>query len=114
MNFTDTQRLDFLEKWEISIHGGSWYTLLTQHVSKDDYPTLREFCDYGIDFETMIDSNQLDAMNWHMIPLHLQEKVIDIWKRLARPLNQPEKEFLQEESDKYWESVSNLMSEQDK
>ncbi|CAB4159400.1 hypothetical protein UFOVP699_136 [uncultured Caudovirales phage] len=114
MNFTDSERLDFLEKWEISIHDGSWFTLLTQHVQKDKYPTLRDFCDYGIDFEEMLDENFLDAMHWHTIPYHLQEKVIDIWKRLARPLNEPEKDYLQTSVDEYWESLSKSLTDSDK
>lgn len=114
MNFTDSERLDFLEKWEISIHDGSWFTLLTQHVRKDKYPTLRDFCDYGIDFEKMIDANQFDALSWHSIPLHLQEKVVDIWRSLERPLNKPEKEYLQKSVNEYWEDVSKSAYVEDK
>lgn len=111
MNYTDKERMDFLEKWEVSIHESNWFTLLTQHVSKKKYTTLREFCDYGIDFEKMIDENGLDAINWHFLPLHLQMRVTDIWSRLCRPLNKQEKEYLEQSNTEYWE---NRAMEQDK
>jgi hypothetical protein len=105
MQFTDTQRLDFLEKWETSSHQDSWFTLLTQHVRKADCPTLREFCDYAIRFEQMIDQNGLDIMAWHFLPYHLQELVINLWENDARPMNEDERSTLQEESAKYWEEL---------
>ena len=105
MQFTDTQRLDFLEKWETSSHQDSWFTLLTQHVRKQDCPTLRDFCDYAIQFEKMIDSNGLDIMAWHFLPLHLQEVVVTLWENEARPMTDDERNTLQEESAKYWEEL---------
>ena len=105
MQFTDTQRLDFLEKWETSSHQDSWFTLLTQHVRKQDCPTLRDFCDHGIDFEKMIDSNSLDIMAWHFIPYHLQEVVVSVWEKESRAMNEDERFTLQEESAKYWEEL---------
>jgi hypothetical protein len=105
MQFTDTQRLDFLEKWETSSHQHSWFTLLTQHVRKQDCPTLRDFCDYAIQFEKMIDSNGLDIMAWHFLPTHLQEVVVNLWENEDRPLTEVERNTLQEESAKYWEEL---------
>jgi hypothetical protein len=108
MKFTDIQRLDFLEKWEVSQHNDSWFTLLTQRVSKKDCPNLREFCDYAIAFERMIDSNELDVLAWHYLPSHLQEMVMSVWEEEARPLTAEEKVSLQEESDKYWEELHQI------
>ena len=105
MQFTDTQRLDFLEKWETSSHQHSWFTLLTQHVRKQDCPTLRDFCDYAIQFEKMIDSNGLDIMAWHFLPTHLQEVVVNLWENEDRSLTDVERNTLQEESAKYWEEL---------
>lgn len=105
MKFTDTERLDFLEKWETSSHNNTWFTILTQHISKIDCPTLRDFCDYSLDFERMIDTNLLDVISWHHIPTHLQEMVINIWENENRPLTDDEKTSLQDESNKYWEEV---------
>lgn len=105
MKFTDEQRLDFLEKWETSSHKHSWFTLLTQHVRKEDCPTLRDFCDYSIQFERMIDLNGLDIMSWHYLPTYLQETVINIWENDNRTLTEEEKASLQEESAKYWEEL---------
>lgn len=105
MQFTDTQRLDFLEKWETSSHQHSWFTLLTQHVRKQDCPTLRDFCDYAIHFEKMIDSNGLDIMAWHFLPTHLQEVVVTLWENEDRPMTDAERNTLQEESAKYWEEL---------
>lgn len=108
MEYTDSQRLDFLEKWETSSHGNSWFTILTQHVSKTDCPTLRSFCDYSIDFENMIDAQQFDIIAWHYLPIHLQEMVISIWENQKRPLTDDEKLTLQEESNKYWETLQQI------
>ena len=105
MQFTDTQRLDFLEKWEISSHQNSWFTLLTQHVRKQDCPTLRDFCDYAMQFEQMIDSNGLDIMAWHFLPSHLQEIVVSLWENDDRSMTSEEMVTLQEESAKYWEEL---------
>ena len=111
MHFTDTERLDFLEKWETSSYQDSWFTLLTQHVRKKDCPTLRDFCDYAIQFEQMIDQNCLDIMAWHYLPHHLQELVINLWENDARPMNEEERNTLQEESAKYWEELHRLDEE---
>ena len=105
MQFTDTQRLDFLEKWETSSHQESWFTLLTQHVRKKDCPTLRDFCDYAMQFEQMIDSNGLDIMAWHFLPIHLQEVVVSLWENEDRPMTSEERVTLQEKSAKYWEEL---------
>jgi hypothetical protein len=106
MKNTDSERLDFLEKWEVSIYDRTRFTLLTQHVSKDKCQTLRDFCDYGIDFEKMLDSNSLDAVNWHYLPHHLQKMVEDLWQRLERPLNKEEKEYLEQKNTEYWEDLA--------
>lgn len=111
MKFTDSERLDFLEKWETSQYDHSWFTLLTQHVRKEDCPTIRDFCDYAIGFEKMIDLNELDVMAWHYLPLHLQEMVITIWEEESRKLTDDEKVSLQEESDKYWEELHQIEEE---
>jgi hypothetical protein len=111
MKFTDTNRLDFLEKWETSSHSDSWFTILTQHVRKADCATLRDFCDYGIDFEKMIDSNELDVISWHYMPLHLQEMVVTIWEDSSRPLSEEEKVSLQEEATRYWEELHQIEEE---
>ena len=111
MTYTDNERMDFLEKWEVSVHGETWFTLLTQHVKKEKCPTLRDFCDYAIDFERMLDENQLDAINWHFLPAHLQTRVTDLWKSLHRPLNKQEKEYLERANNEYWEK---LATERDK
>jgi len=108
MKFTDTERLDLLEKWETSSHTDSWFTILTQHVKKEDCPTLRDFCDYSIEFEKMIDLNGLDVIAWHYLPQHLQEMVIFIWEESNRPLTDDERITLQDESDKYWEDLHQL------
>lgn len=108
MKFTDTERLDFLEKWETSSHSNTWFTILTQHVNKQDYPTLREFCDYSIDFEKMIDSNGLDVIAWHHIPTHIQEIVISVWENENRILTDDEKDSIQTESNSYWKEVWEL------
>ena len=84
MKFTDKERLDFLEKWETSSHEDSWFTLLTQNVRKKDYPKLRDFCDYAIQFEQMIDTNGLDILGWHSLPINLQEIVINLWENDSR------------------------------
>lgn len=105
MQITDTLRLDFLEKWEMSSHQNSWFTLLTQHVRKTDCPTLRDFCDYAIQFEQMIDSNCLDIMAWHYLPSHLQEIVVRLWENDNRSMTNEERVTLQEESAKYWEEL---------
>lgn len=105
MNYTDTQRLDFLEKWETSSHQHSWFTLLTQHIRKQDCPTLRDFCNYGLNFEEMLDLNGLDVISWHYLPTHLQEIVINIWENEGRCLTDDEKISLQEESGKHWEEL---------
>jgi len=115
MKFTDTERLDFLEKWDTSSHQNTWFTLLTQHVKKQDCPTLRSFCDHAIEFEGMIDANGLDIMAWHYLPPHLQEKVTGIWERDARPMTEEEKESLVDESAKYWQELHQTESQdQDK
>jgi hypothetical protein len=106
MNYTDKERMDFLEKWEVSIHEETWFTILTQHVKKQQCSTLRDFCDYAIDFERMLDENGLDAINWHFIPPHLQSRVTDVWSRLNRPLNKPEKEYLEQANREYWENLA--------
>jgi hypothetical protein len=111
MNYTDKDRMDFLEKWEVSVHESTWFSLLTQHVSKDKHKTLREFCDHGIDLEEMLDSNGLDAVNWHFLPPNLQVKVTDVWNRLRRPLNEPEKAYLEKMNKEYWEKMA---ADQDK
>lgn len=105
MKFTDTQRLDFLEKWETSPYQHTWFTLLTQHVKKSDCSTLREFCDFAIQFEQMIDSNGIDILAWHSMPPFLQELVINLWENDARPLNEEERISLQEQIDKYWNEL---------
>lgn len=105
MQFTDTQRLDFLEKWETSSHQDSWFSLLTQHIRKTDCPTLRDFCDYAIQFEQMIDQNGLDILAWHFLPYHLQELVINLWENDARPMSTEERDSLQEQAAKYWEEL---------
>lgn len=115
MKFTDTDRLDFLEKWDTSSHQNTWFTLLTQHVKKQDYPTLRSFCDHAIGFERMIDLNGLDIMAWHYLPPHLQEKVTEIWEKEFRHMSEEEKESLVEESTRYWEELHQTESQdQDK
>lgn len=111
MTYTDKERMDFLEKWELSIHDSTWFTLVTQHVSKEKYPSLRDFCDHAISFEKMLDENGLDAVNWHFLPSYLQELVVDLWQRLERPLNKQEKEYLEKSNKEYWEKLAN---EQDK
>jgi hypothetical protein len=111
MKFTDKERLDFLEKWETSTYQDSWFTTLTQHIKKADCPTLRDFCDYAIQFENMIDSNGLDVIAWYYIPSHLQELVINLWENDARPLNDEERDYLQKESNKYWEELHRLEEE---
>lgn len=105
MQITDTARLDFLEKWETSSHQDSWFTMLTQHVRKQDCPTLRDFCDYSIQFEKMIDSNGLDIMAWHFLPPHLREIVVSLWENEKRSMTNEERVTLQEESAKYWEEL---------
>jgi len=105
MQITDSKRLDFLEKWEISIYENTRFTLLTQHVRRDTCKTLREFCDHGIYLESMLDQNGLDVMAWHFLPPHLQEMVASIWEKESRPLTDEEKSTLQEEADKYWEEL---------
>jgi hypothetical protein len=105
MNFTDAQRLDFLEKWETSSYQHTWFTLLTQHVKKDDFPTLRKFCDYAMDFEMMIDDNGFDILAWHSLIPSLQERVISIWKNEARSLSDEEKLSIEEEFNRYWENI---------
>ena len=50
----DTIRLDFIQRWDVSRTAGYWFTLVTQLVSQEEYPTLRDFCDYGIDLEMML------------------------------------------------------------
>lgn len=115
MEFSDLKRLDFLEKWETSSHEHTWFSILTQHVSKKDYPTLRSFCDYGIDFEKMIDGNGLDVISWHHLPLHLQEIVINIWEEEKRFLTEEEKVTLQDTANRFWqESLETEESTQDK
>lgn len=111
MKFTDTKRLDFLEKWETSSHKDSWFTLLTQHVRKQDCPTLRDFCDHAIQFEQMIDSNGLDILVWHSMPPHLQELVINLWENDATPLNDEERASLQKAMNEYWEDLHQIESE---
>jgi hypothetical protein len=106
MTYTDKERMDFLEKWEPSIHEHTWFTLLTQHIKRNKYPTLRDFCDYAIDFEKMIDANGLDAVNWHFLPSHLQDLVVDLWVRLERPLNKQEKDYLEKSNNEYWEKLA--------
>jgi hypothetical protein len=105
MNYTDTQRLDFLEKWEVSNHQNSWFSLLTQHIRKEDCPKLRDFCDYGIQFEEMINTNGFDIISWYEIPLHLQEMVLLIWENEKRSLSEEEKLTLQEETNNYWAAL---------
>lgn len=115
MNFTDTQRLDFLEKWEVSSHKTSWFTLLTQHVQKSEYLTLRSFCDYSIDFENMIDENGLDILGWHSLTPDLQLRVVDLWKKEGRAMSDEEKQGLLSEFNRYWEDLHQTGSEsQDK
>ena len=109
MEFTDAKRLDFVEKWGVSATRQSWFTVLTQTVSKEDCPTLRDFCDYAIRFEMMIDSNGLDILEWHSMPIELQEIVIRVWEDEGRVLTDIEKESLQRESDQYWEDVNNSL-----
>jgi hypothetical protein len=111
MKFTDTERLDFLEKWETSTYQHSWFTLLTQHVRKKDFPTLREFCDYSIDFEKMIDSNGLEILTWHSLTPDLQEIVITIWENEGRALTAEEKGSMQKAFNQYWEELHKLESE---
>lgn len=108
---SDTQRIEFLEKWEPSIHQATWFTTLTQHVNKVDCPTLRLFCDYGINHESMLDTNNLDVLAWHYLPIQLQEIVINIWEIEKRPLSDEERITLQSESDKYWEDLHQLEEE---
>jgi len=111
MKFTDSERLDFLEKWETSSHKDSWFTLLTQHVRKQDCPTLRDFCDYGIDFEKMIDSNGLDIMVWYYLAPPLQELVVNLWEKESRVLTDEERVSLQVESNNYWSELHQLEEE---
>lgn len=106
MKFTDSERLDFLEKWEPSIHQNSWFTVLTQNISREDCSTLRSFCDYGINFEKMLDLNGIDVVAWHYLPIHLMESVITIWEKEARALTIEEKLTLQKESDEYWKKLT--------
>jgi hypothetical protein len=106
MSYTDKERMDFLEKWEVSVHSATWFTLLTQHVNKEKFPTLRDFCDHAISFEKMLDENSLDAVNWHFLPDYLQAKVTDVWSRLERPLNKQEKEYLERSNAEYWEKLA--------
>jgi len=105
MKFTDTERLDFLEKWETSQHQHSWFTLLTQHVRKEDCPTLRSFCDYAIGFERMIDSNGLEILTWHSLTPDLQEIVVTVWENEGRALTTEEKESMQKAFNQYWEDL---------
>ncbi len=105
MQLNDSTRLDFLEKWETGSYPDTWFTILTQHVSKKDYPTLRDFCDYGIQFEKMLDTNGLDVIAWHYLPIHLMEIVLEVWEKENRTLTPDEKATLQSESDKYWQEL---------
>ena len=105
MEFSDTKRLDFLEKWETGSHNFTWFSMLTQHVTKKDCPTLRSFCDYAIDFEKMIDGNELDVISWHHLPVHLQEMVIKIWEDDHRFLTEEEKLTLQDKANLFWKET---------
>ncbi|CAB4174659.1 hypothetical protein UFOVP1247_27 [uncultured Caudovirales phage] len=111
MEYTDSERLDFLEKWQVSEYDNTRFTLLTQHVNKEDHLTLRSFCDHGIELEKMLDSNELDVMAWHYLPLHLQEIVINIWDSEKRNMSSEEKDSLQQVSNEYWETLSDSLED---
>jgi hypothetical protein len=106
MEYTDLERLDFLEKWQVSEYDNTRFTLLTQHVNKEDCITLRSFCDHGIHLEKMLDSNELDVIAWHYLPHHLQEIVITIWESENRKMSIEEKDSLQQVSNEYWQALS--------
>ena len=98
----DSLRLDFIERWEVTQQPGYWFTLLTQLVSQEQYTTLRDFCDYGIDFEKMLDQNGIDVIAWHSLPTHLKAKVETYWREEDRSLTQEEKEELDRLANQYW------------
>lgn len=98
----DTIRLDFIQKWEVTQQPDYWFTILTQLVSKEEYSTLREFCDYGIDFEKMLDQNGIDVIAWHSLPKDLQLEVKTIWTNNGRKLTQLEKDEFDKKANQHW------------
>jgi hypothetical protein len=98
----DSLRLDFIECWEVTQQPGYWFTLLTQLVSQEQSATLRDFCDYGIDFEKMLDQNGIDVIAWHSLPTQLKAKVETYWREEDRSLTQEEKEELEAQANQYW------------
>jgi hypothetical protein len=106
MKYEDQDRLDFLEKWEISNYDNTRFTLLTQHVDKKKCPTLRDFCDYAIEMEQMLDANELSPMDWHFLPPFIQEMIETIWLENSRPLNENERDAVKELNDEYWKSLA--------
>lgn len=98
----DTIRLDFIQRWDVSRTAGYWFTLVTQLVSQEEYPTLRDFCDYGIDLEMMLDQNGIDVIAWHSLPPSLQLEVKTIWTSEGRTLTQLEKDRFDNDANQHW------------
>ena len=102
MYFTESQYLDFIDKHEPSIHERTYFTILTQHVSKEKCKNIREFCEFGISLEHMLDSNTISVLDWHSMPPSLQNVVLEVWINENRPLSTDEHASLTEKLNEYW------------
>jgi hypothetical protein len=89
---TDKKRLDFLERNELYIDNNTFFTVLTQHVSRNTI-TLRDFCDFGIELERMYIANKTtrgDVIYKGFFSRLLESKMGEVWFSEYRPLNNME------------------------
>lgn len=95
---TDFERMNFMQRHDVSIHGSSYFTGLTQHVEKQGW-TLREFCDYGIEYEMMLMENKVTAQEIFFKDDRLN-KMEEVWLREHRALNAEELKVLIAEEER--------------
>lgn len=104
--FTDSQYLDFIDMHEPSIHANSYFTILTQHINREVCQNIREFCEYGLTLEQMLENNNIGVLDWHSMPHPMQDKVLIAWAEENRALTPEERKALDTELNEYWENLA--------
>ena len=113
MKYTDQERFDFLERWDLFSYDKTRFSLITQDVSREKCPTLREFCDIGLTIEKVLEINDLSLTEWLLIPLELQNWVISKWEKDRLALTEDEITQLEDNSQKYWLDLHNSYQEEE-
>jgi hypothetical protein len=113
MEYTDQERFDFLERWDLFSYDETRFSLITQDISRKTCPTLREFCNIGLTIEKILEINNLSLTEWLLIPLDLQNWVISKWKEDNLALTEAELIQLENRAQEYWLNLHNSYQEEE-